>query len=184
MPTRETEAADSLRNKDVVDPTPSPEVVEEEKVESKTRPRRFKWVDDRHLTVENWLSGTAYADVEVFPGVVFRFVEASNSSLRDADAIVNSMGPKFMLRGLEQHDGSREDIARHDQWARARNVAMLAVTVTRMGGESWPPGESLSEKFGALDKMGHIKIDRLIQAMSEFISELALMIESADLGNS
>jgi len=143
--------------------------------------RSFRWVDDSKMTVEDWLAELATADIEVFPGVVFRFREPSSKALREADAVVNSMGPSFVMTGLLQPDGSRDDIVRGEQWARSKNIANLTCAVTHMGGEPWPPGKAVREKYLEIDKMGHIKLDRLIAAYAEFTMVLAYIVEVGDL---
>lgn len=143
--------------------------------------RAFRWVDDSKMTVESWLAELATADIEVFPGVVFRFREPSSMALREADAVVNSMGPSFMMTGLMQPDGSRDDRVRHEQWVRAKNIANLSCAVTHMGGGTWPSGKTLREKYLELDRMGHIKLDRLIAAYAEFTVVLAYIVEVGDL---
>jgi hypothetical protein len=170
---------------------PEPPAEEEPAEESEpleVKPRRpvriFKWISDKEMTVDDWLAGTAVADIEVFPGIVFRFREASNKEMREADAFVNGMGPEFIMLGLPQQDGIRDDRPRGEQWARARNVGMVCITVTHMGSHPWPPGGTFGAKFDVIDNMGHVKVDRLIQAMSEFTEQLAWNVREADLGNS
>lgn len=202
MATTEQEAALALGGKAAVEP---PEPVEDVPVADKeaeedgpeTRedriarmrsngppPRAFRWVDDTALTIDNWLVGSAYADIEVFPGVVFRFIEPKSSVLRQADAVVNSMGPAFILTGLMQPRGTRDDVVQHDQWARARTIANLACAIAYMSGDPWPTGKNLREKFDVIDDLGHIKVDRLSAAYIEFTVQLAYVIEVGNLPNS
>jgi len=146
--------------------------------------RSFRWVDDSKMTVDDWLANLATADIEVFPNVVFRFHEPSDLEMREADAVVNSMGPAFVMTGLIQPDGSRGDMVRGEQWSRAKNIALLACALTHMEGDPFPEGKSLKDKYNCLAKMGHIKLDRLIAAYAEFTITMAYMVEVGDLPNS
>lgn len=190
MSMSETEAAKALRGEknEPAAPKPAPkeepEALEEEQKPAGPPKRMYKWFDDSNLTVEKWLAGYATADIEVLPGIVFRFHEAKNRELREADAFVNAMGPSFIMRGLVQAGGTREDIPRGDQWARARNIGMLAVTVTHMDGKPWPQGDTFEERFNQIDDLGHVKVDRLLGAMGEFMEQLGWLIRQVDLGNS
>ena len=191
MPMSEREAVEALGRQEAPEGRPevaveaeTPEVKEGEAPKMVRPKRRFRWIDDKNMTVPLWLADKAAADIEIFPGVVFRFREAKNSELREADAYVNAMGPQFIMRGIPQGvEGLRDDLPRGEQWARARNVGMVAMTISHMGGKSWPEGETFADRFKSIDDMGHVKVDRLIQGMSEFTEQLAWLVRETDLPN-
>ena len=168
-------AGDSTENP----PEPSP-ASEADSVEipERTPPlRKFVWLDDSAVSVEEWLAGQAHAVIQVVPGLTVQFSEAKESARDEVDALVNGRGPAFIMKGMR-------DGVMATQVRRATNIGLLAVSITHMNGERWMPGVSLDERWKALKDKGTLMIDRLTAALYEFTDVLLHEIESADLGNS
>jgi len=156
------------------DPGPA----EDEEPEEKKRPeRRFKWHDDSHLTVEDWLAGNAHAVLEIAPGLTVQFSEAKESHRDEVDALINGIGPAFIMRGLR-------DGVMATQVRRANNIGLVCQSMTHMNGEPWMREAKLKDRWTSIKGRGQLFIDKLIEALYEFSDQLLWVIDNGDLGNS
>jgi len=139
--------------------------------------RKFNWVNEDSLNIEEWLAGNACAVLQIVPGLTVQFQEAKESSRDDVDALVNGIGPDFIMKGLR-------DGVMATQIRRASNIGLLCQSITHMNGERWMPGSTLEGRWKELKGKGTIMIDRLTEALYEFSDQLLWKIENGDLGNS
>lgn len=151
-----------------------PEVEERQKVAPE---RRFKWIDDDRLTVEDWLAGQACAVIQIVPGLTVQLTEATEEQRDEVDALVNGRGPSFLMKGMR--DGLMATQVR-----RASNICLLCQSLTHMNGEPWMPDAPLDQRYKKLKARGTLLVDKLIEAMYEFSDQLLWKIDNGDLGNS
>jgi len=139
--------------------------------------RRFVWVNEDHLTVEDWLAGQAHAVLQIVPGLTVQFQEAKEIDREAVDSLVNGLGSKFVMKGLV-------DGVMATQVRRASNMGLLCQSITHLNGERWMPDSSLEERWKAIKGKGQLMVDKLIEALYEFSDQLLHTIDSGNLGNS
>lgn len=145
--------------------------------------RRFKWMETSTLTIEHWLAGQARADIEVFPGMIYRFREMTNAEMRGRDRYLNVLAPEFTMRGAGEKAGNGDRI-NMPQWGRLRNIGTLVLSIEALNEKPWPPGKDFDEKFKSVEGLGWVLTDRLVEAYQEFEEHLMFLVEGADLPNS
>lgn len=182
----EREAAESLAGKGRSDVAPEmTEATGESKAMEPEKPpkRHFKWLDTSTMTIEHWLAGMARGDIEVFKGQIYKFREPTNVELRERDRYLNSIAPEFTMRGIGAAVGEGDRV-NMTQWGRLKNIGTLVQSIESLNEQPWPQGKNFDEKFKAIEKLGWILTDRLVEAYMEFEGELMFLVRSTDLPNS
>lgn len=156
---------------------PEPSDLPEKDKKPEPPKRVFTWIDEESLTVEDWIAGQAHAVLQVVPGMVIQFREPKELERDEVDALVNGIGPAFIMKGLR-------DGVMATQVRRASNIGLLCQAITHINGERWLPGSSLEDRWKWIKGKGSLMIDRLIEAFYEFTNALLWKIENGDLGNS
>lgn len=162
-----------------VTPDSAPEEVQETAEapmeELKPPQRKFRWMDTSTLSIEHWLAGQYRADIEVFPGKIYRFREPTSVQLRERDAFMNTMARDASMHGDRMNMG---------QWGRIKNAGTLVQSVESLNTKPWPPGKDFAEKFAAVEGLGAFLMDRLMLAYMEFEDHLVYLVRATDLPNS